>query len=151
MALDAGAVVTADELRRLRPTVYDATATSDLAAGQTAQPVPGASITLDTETDGAVFVAEATFDFDGVGSGSTAHVFGFLAVDGVTQSGEALFQVSSASANVRAVVGQMWRGTLAGAGSHTFALLGTTPGSAGNGIEINSQHTKIRVTIYEVV
>lgn len=135
----------------MQPVPYDVAASSDLGVGQTAQDVPGASITLTTTTDNATFWAFATFDFDGVGTGSTSTAFGRLVVDGVVQAAEALYQVSSASASVRSVIPQMWAGTLASAGSHTIKLQGTTPGSAGNGVEINGTHTRLHVLIFEIV
>lgn len=151
MAILAGEIVTAGRLNRMQPTTYEAVASSDLGIGQTDQDVTGASVTLTTTAANAVYVAEATFDFDSIGTGSTTAAVGFLNVDGVNQTAQAVFQVGAGTANDRGTVTQQWRGTLASAGSHTLKLRGTTPGSSGNGIEINGTHTKVLVTIYEVV
>lgn len=148
MPILAFEIVTAGRLNRMQPVPYSAAASSDLGIGQTAQDIPGASITLTTVADNATYVAIGSFDFDGSGSGSTANAFGRLVVDGVVQAAEALYQVSSASANVRSVITQTWSGTLAAAGSHTLKLQGTTPSG---GIEINATHTRLQVIIFEVV
>jgi hypothetical protein len=144
MALDAGAVVTADELRRLQPTTYQAIATADLAGSVTTTDVTGATVTLTTETDDAVFVATGVFDFDLTGAVTTTGQ-GFLAVDGTRETAEAL--LGAEVSTDRGTTTQMWRGTLGTAGSHTLKLQGTLPAN----MEINATHTTLTITIYEVI
>jgi len=145
--MDAGALVTADQFNRIQPNTYHASCSSDLVGSVTATAITGASITLTTETDGAVWTAVANFDFDTAGSGTTTAGEGLLFVDGVEAGGKALFQVGAATANDRGTVGQNWMGTLATAGSHTLALRGTLPAN----MEINAGHTRLTVTVFEVV
>jgi hypothetical protein len=147
MTLGAGAIVTVDELLRLQPTTYHAIASSDLVGSVTTTDITGATLTFDTETANAVYVAEAVFDFDTTTPGTTTIGVGFLNVDGSNQTSQSLFQVGAATANDRTSSTQRWRGTLATAGSHTLKLQGTVPAN----MEINATHTVLTVTIYEVL
>jgi hypothetical protein len=144
MPIDAGQIVTADELLRLQPVTYQATASSDLAGAATNADVPGATITLTTTAANAVYVAVGVFDYDLQGT-TTVIGTGMLAVDGTNQTAQALFQQGISTDRMTA--SQVWRGTLAAAGSHTLKLRGTLP----SGMEMNATHTTLTVTIYEVV
>jgi hypothetical protein len=147
MPLDAGAVVTADELLRLQSRTYHQPATSDLAVGNTDTDIPGATIDIDVETDGATLAVIAVYDMDGVSSGSTAPCIGFINVDGSNVSEQALSQVGSASVNSRVTATQTWVGTV-NSGTRTVKLKGTTPSG---GVEINAVHTTLTVIKTEVV
>lgn len=147
MPFRAGEIVTAAALNRLQPVTYFADAGSDLVGPVTNTDVPDATVTFDTQAANAVFVAQAVVDFDTVGAGTTTIGTAQCVVDGVVQSGIATFQAGAATLNDRGTQAQMWQGTLAAAGSHTIHLEGTLPAN----MEINAVHTKILVTIFEVV
>ncbi|HEY9416032.1 MAG TPA: hypothetical protein VIQ30_14810 [Pseudonocardia sp.] len=147
MSILAGENVTAARLNRMQPTTYYAVATSDLVGAATGADVVGATVTFSTTAANAVYVAQAIFDFDTSGAGTTTIGTGMLAVDGSAQAGQALLQVGAATANDRATAGQQWRGTLAATGSHTIKLTATIPAN----MEINATHTTLLLTVYEVV
>lgn len=146
MTILAGDVVTAATLRRLQPKTYHADASAAIGPSVTDADVTGATITLTTETNNAIFVATGDFDFDYSGA-ATALEQGKLVVDTVTQAGTANCQDGTATSNDRRTHSRTWRGTLATAGSHTLKLTATL----GSGITVNATHTGITVTIYEVV
>lgn len=144
MPILAGQVVTAQQLNHLQPTAYSATGSGTVAAGSTNADVTNATITLTTETAGAVFKAWCTWDFNATGvpgGSSTAR----LAIDGVGQSPLATFRGDAA--NERGTVAQMYRGTVASAGSHTFKLIATTATNT----ECLGANCSIVVEITEVV
>lgn len=145
----SGQVVTADDLNHLKPTSYLATATVDLVGSVTNTDVVGATMTIDTETDNAVFDAIAIGDFDTVGGGTTTAASFRLMVDGVeADTSRGIFQVGAATANDRQTTPQVWHGTIPVAGPHTIKIQASTlPAN----MEINALHTRLLVTIHEVV
>lgn len=146
MPILAGEVVTAARLNRLQPVTYHADATAAVGPSVTDADITGATITLTTQTNNAIFVATGDYDFDYSGA-ATALEQGKLVVDGSIQAGTANCQDGTATTNDRRTHSRTWRGTLATAGSHTLKLTCTL----GSGITVNATHTGITVTIYEVV
>ena len=146
MPILSGDIVTAATLNRLQTKSYHADATSAVGPSVTDTDVPGATITFNTETDGATFVATGDYDFDYSGA-ATVLEQGKLVVDGAIQAGTANCQDNSSGANDRRTHSRTWHGTLATAGSHTIKLTVTL----GSGITVNATHTGITVRIDEVV
>jgi hypothetical protein len=147
--ISSGQVVTAEDLNRLKPTTYRAVASANLVGIVADTDITGATITLTTETDNAVFVCTGVFDMDWQGAAAVANVIvGKLFVDGVQETAQALAEQAAGANGDRISTSQTWRGTLATAGSHTLKLVGTVPDADQ---KINSTHTTITVTIYEVV
>lgn len=144
MPLSSGQVVTADDLNHLKPTPYLATSNADLAGAVTDTDIPNVTMTIDTETDNAVYVATGFVDFDNTGTVATVAT-AVLVVDSVTQSGLIVYQQGISSDQMSP--GGQWSGTLAAAGTHTLKLIATLPAL----ITIRNPHTKLQVTIYEVV
>jgi hypothetical protein len=146
--ISSGQVVTAEDLNRLKPTTYSAVASANLVGIVADTDITGATITLTTETDNAVYVCTGVFDCDWTGAAASLVIVGKLAVDGALQTAQALCQQVTGADGDRVSVSQTWRGTLAAAGSHTLKLAGTVPDVDQ---KINSTHTTITATIYEVV
>lgn len=146
MPILAGEVVTAARLNRLQPTPYHVDASAPIGPSVTDTDIPGATITLTTQTNNAKFEATGDYDFDYSGA-ATALEQGKLVVDGVIQTGTANCQDGTATTNDRRTHSRTWYGTLVTAGSHTLKLTATL----GSGIAINATHTGITVRIYEVV
>lgn len=149
MPISSGQVVTADDLNHLKPTTYSARATADLVGVVVDTDIVGATIPVDTETDNAVYVVHGTFGADWGGAATAGNfVRGKLAVDGVTQTGEAQFEQATGASGDRIPGSQVWRGTLAVAGSHTLKLIGTVNDADQR---ILADHTALVIDIHEVV
>lgn len=150
MPILTGQIVTADDLNHLKPTTYHQDATSNLAGVVVNTDVPGATITFDTETDNAVYVAEGNFDMDWQGAAAAGAVMiGRLSVDGVIATGDVnVEQAAGANGDRLGGATRTWRGTLATAGSHTIKLVASVPDADQR---VTSPHTGLTVTIYEVV
>jgi hypothetical protein len=143
MSFAAGETVTAAKLNRLQPKTYEEPATGSVAAATTAD-IPGCSITLTTETDGAVFIATGNVDFNPTGvPGGDSQIR--LDVDGVDQAGLIIYR--SGTATDRLPGSHTWRGTLTTAGSHTLKLEATTAAN----VVVEGVHTNLVVTILEQV
>ncbi|MFE0727956.1 hypothetical protein ACFW2X_06830 [Streptomyces antibioticus] len=139
----SGEMLTAQRLNRLQPKTYRAVATSTLVGAASSADVPGASVTLTTETASAIYVVDAWFDYDLTGA-TTLLGSGNVAVDGVIHTEFAVFQANVA--NDRSSVGHTYRGTLGAAGSHTLKLVASPVASQTVNI-----YSSITVTIYEEV
>lgn len=149
MPILSGQVVTADDLNHLKPATYYAEATSNLAGVAADADIPGATVTFETETDNAVYVAHGDFDMDWNGAAAATLIqFGSLSVDGVLQTREAYGEQAAGANGDRIPAARTWYGTLATAGSHTIKLVGTVPDADQR---INSPHSALTVTIHEVV
>ncbi|AWL39661.1 MULTISPECIES: hypothetical protein [unclassified Streptomyces] len=148
MPILAGQVVTAQQLNRLQPKTYRAVATSALSGAATNADVPGATITLTTETANAVYVVDAWFDYRVTSTSGTALGSGNVAVDGAIQGEYAVFRDSHAGsgASFTDSVGHTYRGTIPTPGTHTLKLVASP--SAGQQVNV---YSSITVTIYEVV
>lgn len=149
MGFLAGERVTAARLNRLQPKTFIARASADLTGVVTDTDVTGATITLTTETNNAVYVAiaPAIADWNGA-AGSTNFVRCKLSVDGAIQSAETQAEQAAGAAGDRIPGAQVWRGTLATAGSHTLKLVATINDADQRLLQ---EHTALQVTIYEVV
>jgi len=148
MPFAAGEIITAGRLNRLQPVTYEASATADLTLSTTETDIVGATVTLTTQTAGAVFVVEGTFDFSAATGAAGVIMVGRLSVDGSTDIEEAHADGSTTGARVTA--NQEWRGTLATAGDHTLKLR-ALKSAAGGTMSARTIHTKVLITIYEVV
>lgn len=146
MAIQAGETVTAAKLNHLKPTPYRAAATSTLTGPQTNADVPGATVTFDTETDNAVYVVEAVFDYRNNATGTSSQGSGNIYVDGAIQSEYAIFRDGGGSANTSMTVSQVYKGTLATAGSHTIKLVASPVTN-----QVIQVYSSITITIYETV
>lgn len=144
MPILSGQVVTADDLNHLKPTPYLATSNADLAGAVTDTDIPNVTMTINTETDNAVYTAVGFVDFDNTSATTTVATAG-LVVDGVTQPGLVIYQQGISSDQMSP--GGVWQGTLAVAGPHTLKLIATLPAL----ISTRNPHTKLAVTIHEVV
>lgn len=142
MPFASGQRLTAARLNRVQPATYIGVQSAQLTLSATMTDVPGCSITLATLTDGAVYVAQAVFDFD-LTAATTSTQTGRLLVDGAAQTQVARFgaEVSTDTATVA----QQWRGTLATAGTHTLKIQGSGTSA------VLFAHSTLLVTIYEVV
>lgn len=116
------------------------TARLNLAAADAA--VAGCGLTLDTNYPNALWECEIVTDQNASGAGFIG--VGKLRVDGIDQGQQAIFQ---GGAGDRATVTQNYGGTIAAAGSHTFAMYGAR-GSGTAGF-FEAQHTTITVRIFE--
>lgn len=144
MPILSGEVVTATRLNRLKPTTYYAVATGNLVGPQTDTDVPGATITLTTETDSAVcsiwatcgytWTANTTISTCEVWQGSTP-LPGKIYVDPDNTTG-------------RSTNGNAWRVAPGAAGSYTFKIVGE---SIQTNMTIDLTHTTILVAVYENV
>lgn len=144
MAIASGQRVTAALLRRLKPSMYLASATGDLNGAVTQVDIPGATVTLTTETAGATWVCEAWFDADQQGT-STALMLGYCDVDGTIQTIQAVN--SDPVATDRHTIAQSWDGTFTTAGTHTIKLRGTLAASQ----SFRVGNTRLKVTVQEAV
>ena len=147
MPFASGQKLNAARLNALQPTTYEAAASGTLTLGTSLTDVPGASVTLTSLTAGAIYIATAVFDMNITTAAAGQLVEGHLDVDGADQAARALKQMGAVD---RATVGQEWRGALTAAGSHTLKLRGLKNGASGVAT-IVTIHTKLQVTIYEVV
>jgi hypothetical protein len=121
---------------------------ADTAITTTPTPVPGASLSLTVakpfSSDGR-WVARAFFDFSCVATAATICI-GELTVDGVTQTGRAIFDVNTTGD--RLTVGQQWEGSGLASGSHTFELEVSKTANVGS-YDIKGTHTSLSVDIRE--
>lgn len=148
MGFLAGETITAGKLNRIQPTPYEEPCTAALTVTTaTYADITGCSITLTTAAANAVYMAEAVFDANVTVVSGTSLMVGRLLVDGVTDSGIAVYAMDTTD---RATIAMRWRGLLASAGSHTLKLQGANSGAAGTGV-FQQDDTKLQVTIYEVV
>ncbi|MGA5424515.1 hypothetical protein [Streptomyces lavendulocolor] len=150
MPILAGQTVLASVLNRLQPKRYIAAATSNLVRNNvtTVADIPGATITVDTETANATYTVYATFDVQ-IGATAAGNMLGYLMVDGATDSAQAARRMDAVT---RDTITQVWQGTLPAAGSHTFKLQGqSSAASASVGTLFTSGSTKIQLEITEVV
>lgn len=149
MSLLAGEVLSASDASHLQTVVYSGTQTGNAGSQQTVTTTEtdclGCSVTFSTAT-AAVYVVTAHFDLDVSSSGTTVNV-GRLNIDGVTQTKEAHLSGSSVT---RSTPGQVWTGTVSGAGSHTFKLRVIKSAAAAT-VNCVDTHTTFTVLIIEVV
>lgn len=149
MAFFAGEMLLAQRLNRLQPIDYEAPATSPLAvATATYADIPGASLTITTETTGATYKAIGIFDCNVATTSPTILMVGRLLVDGVGAEGIAIYAMDTAD---RATIAMTWRGSLGAAGSHTLKLQGALNGALASGGSFLQSDTKLSVTVLEVV
>ncbi|OKK06412.1 hypothetical protein AMK26_10320 [Streptomyces sp. CB03234] len=145
----AGQKLTAGQLDRIQPRIYEGAATSALAVSTTTYAdIVGATVTFTTTAANAKFKADAVFDASVGTTSATNLMVGRLVVDGTPDSGG--LAVYAMDVQDRATIAQEWTGTLAAAGTHTLKLQGAcTASGSGSGNFLQSD-TKIIVTVTEV-
>ncbi len=149
MAFLSGERITATRINRLQPKVYSAACSAALTATtSTYADITGASVTLTTDTDNAVYMATAVFDMNVLATSTTILMVGRMQIDGVTDSGIAVYAMDALT---RATVTMQWHGTISSAGSHTFKLQGALTNALATGGAFQQDDTKLIVSIYEVV
>lgn len=149
MGFLAGETLTAGKLNRIQPAVYLEAATSALTMTTTTETdVPGASITLTTLADGATYTAIGIFDAEALATSTTILMIGKLMVDGVVDSGTAVYAMDTLD---RATVAMVWQGVLSTAGSHTLKLRGNLSSALATGGRFLQDDTKLQVTITEAL
>lgn len=117
----------------------------DVTLTAVSQNIPGCSITLPTVTANARYDAIIVCDFEMTVVGSTTAI-GRLSVDGVVQTQEAHLELTTTS--VRATVSQVYSGTLAAAGNHTFILQALLSAASGTTL-LKASHSTLKVQIFE--
>jgi hypothetical protein len=144
MSFLAGDLLTAQRVNRLRPTPYTKAATGTLGAGVTTADVPGATITFDTETDGAEVQVTWFVDFDLSGATTSLHSSRVL-LDGVTAS-DTFATYAAEVATDRGSTGSTHKYTIPLAGSHTIKIQATTPANGGVNL-----YSVLSLVVYEIV
>lgn len=142
----AGERMTAARTNRLQPRTYGAVGSTNLALTTSEQDIAGATVTVTSETPGAIYVVRADFSFD-ITSATTAFASGLCYLDGAALTGNARWSGEVATDFGPATFG--WRGAVGAAGSHTWKLRGVM--SSGTGITILAAFTTLTVVIYEEV
>lgn len=109
----------------------------------------GGTILTDTSTDvaaraGQSWKASAIFDF-GVTVAGIGVAIGFLSLDGVSESRQALYQPATTG---RQTTPQQWSGTFTTTGTVNFILSVSKTINAGAGTCFN-QHTNLEIDVYE--
>lgn len=148
MAISAGEIISAGRVARLQTAIASMAATSALAMTDTTETdIPGASVTIVTTANNATYKVVATFDASVTTTNATTLMIGKLQVDGVSQTGTAIFAMDTA---LRATVVATWTGTLATAGSHTFKLRGNLSAGAAGTASFIQTNTAAVIDIVEV-
>lgn len=145
MAYAAGDRITATRTNNLQSKTYYASGSGTISASQTNAAVTDATVTFTTLTDGASYSAFCVWDYDATGTpggDGTAR----LQIDAVNQNPLATFGGTS-GAQSRATISQNYGGTIATAGSHTFALVAST----NTNMQVLGVNCSILVIIEEVV
>ncbi|MFI1942065.1 hypothetical protein ACH44C_33645 [Streptomyces purpureus] len=144
MPFYAGQRLTAGQMGRIQPRPTTAVGTATLTGPQTNADIPGATVTVTTETANATYKALAVFDLRAT-IASTGTALGRMSLDGVPQNPLATYNTPAASG--RATVVQVYQGTLPTVGSHTLKLVATLAASQ-EAVGVNSS---IMVDILEVI
>lgn len=144
MSILAGEIVTAARLNQLQPKVYYAQGSGSVVGAATNADVPSATVTFDTETDGAVYAVTGTWDVNWTGA-TTSIGTARIAVDGAAQTPLCTFQAEVATD--RGTYSQCYSGALAAAGSHTIKLIASPAANQ----TVEGTNSSIAVTIYEAV
>ncbi|MEU6491081.1 hypothetical protein ABZ890_11890 [Streptomyces sp. NPDC046984] len=143
MGFLAGEDITAARLNRLQPKQYWAQASALLETNQTAQDIPGVTVTFNTEMPNAVYTACLVADFDWNAVDTTLSSARIKVDGGFPINLFAVGQMQVASD--RGTNAQNYRGVLGSAGSHTITAVGTT---VTNRINV---YSSLLVVVYEVV
>lgn len=146
MGFLAGEKVTAGRLNMLQPVPYSETGTTNLVVTTTETAIDGCSITLTTQTDGALYVARAVISHDSTGT-TAANVDTRCFLDGSALSGSARW--SGTAATDFGEASMLWHGSVGTAGDHTFELM--AKGGTSVAVTILAAFTKIEVIVYEDV
>lgn len=141
MPILAGDVVTAADLNRLQPKTYYAAATASITA---AGDVTGATITLNTETDGAIVVITGCGSYNWSANTTISTIT--CQQNGTPLAGKIICDPDNTSG--RETNYQQWRVNPGAAGSYTFKLVGeTVPAN----MTIDATHTTIICEVTEAV
>ncbi len=141
MPILSGDIVTAATLNRLQPKTYRADCTASITA---AGDVTGATITLTTETDGAIVEIKGAGSYNWTANTAISTIT--CQQNGVPLSGKIICDPDGTTG--RETNYQQWRVNPGVAGSYTFKLVGeAVPAS----MTIDATHTTIHATVYEAV
>lgn len=143
MALLAGQILTVGMLDALQTRTYRAVASASLSGPATDADVPGASVSFTTLRPNAIAVAVCVWDYD-LNAGTTATGSGRLSVDSALQAEYAVFGAQVATD--RSTVTQVYRVTLASAGSHTLKLVASPAAS-----QIVNVYSTLTVAVHETL
>lgn len=143
MPIPAGGIVTAGQLARIQPKKYGAVGSGSIVGPSANADVASATVTMVTET-AASYVAWCIWDVN-VTAPTTGTWLGRMALDGTNQS--PLGTMNHPANTGRGMPVQMYTGTLAAAGSHTFKLVA----SPLTGQTVQGVNCSIVVEITEIV
>lgn len=144
MAFSPGQIITAQRLNRLAPATYWSQASGTVAASSSAVDIPGTSISITVQTNGAT----ANFWF-------VAHFYAGASAPTALGSFKAMWDVNSSptfgvfdtrTANEKGPGVNTWSTTIPTAGTYTFKLNATTPANVTIPI-----YASLMVQIQEVV
>ena len=120
-----------------------AAASADTVMSGSIADITGATVTFTTTHSNVSVIVNGVFDCDCIVATNTA--IGYLSVDGVQQSAQAIIQFSANGNRVTAA--QNWNVTLSSSGSHTLKLRGTQTGGTHT---IHTQHTTLVCTVFDI-
>jgi hypothetical protein len=140
MSFAPGQFLTAQRLNRLQPATYWVQATSGLGASATVD-VPGASMSIVIQTNGATAAFDWSYDFRATGASGLASCQAFWDV-----TGSPAFAVArGATSTDGSTAYQNWVTTIPTAGTYTFKLKAVTSTNGGMNV-----YTALKVVITEV-
>lgn len=125
MSFSPGQIITAQRLNRLQPKTYWAQASGGISASQSGVDVPGTSMSITTETDGAT--ANMWFFGHFYAGGSAPTTNGSIKAIWDVNSSPTFGVVDFRTANEKAVGANSWSTTISTHGTYTFKLNVTTP------------------------
>lgn len=144
MSFSPGQFLTAQRLNRLQNKQYWCAASGTVAASSTNADIPGATMDITTETDGAtVSMVWATAFYAGASApAALASCRAFWGANGAPLYAVAEFR----TANEKVTAAQTWQTTITTAGTNTFKLVCSTPANCTVSI-----YSSLLVTVSEVV
>lgn len=127
------------------PAAYNANSSASLTLSTTETDITGATVTISTVRANTVVQIHATYDFRITVIG-TNFCRGRVAIDGVTQTGQAVFLAQAAETrNASRIV---LTATIVAAGSHIVKLRGSKDAAGGTGIIESGSCTGVTVVVY---
>lgn len=144
MSFSPGQFLTAQRLNRLQTKTYWCAASGSVAASSTNADVPGATMPITIETNGATVAMNwsSAFYAAGVAPIANANSRAFWDVNGSPHFCLAEFRTASE----KVTASQNWMTTITTAGTYTFKIVGTTPANF-----TISTYTSLMVQVTEVV
>lgn len=144
MSFSPGQFITAQRLNRLQTKTYWSAANGTVAASSTNTDIPGTSMNITIETDGATVAINWSTAFYAAGTApsSNANSRAFWDVNASPHFALAEFR----TANEKVVSAQNWMTTITTAGTYAFKIQATTPANFTIAI-----YSAIMVQVTEVV